>query len=358
MKRRSSEGWSGAFLVIATLGFLGPACVVVVGSETIMSEPLGEGGSAGSGGGGGSGGTGGGGGGTGGGGGALCCEGAQAVTFTKAETQYFEVTELKGIGSVAPDATTGCLKADGPEKIYAVTYSPGAGVAPNAFLTASLKRSSATFDSVLYAKKDCCVGPTETCSDSTDSGAGALFGGEVISIPVTAGDTWYIFVDGADADDQGNFEIVLNVSYGWSCQSNEYFVPIPLELGGTMTLKGTTDIANETNGCGGVGPDWIGWGSSVVYALSFPPSVKGVDINLKSTDVLASNDTLFYIRPACLTQGTWETPYLNEIACVDNDGVTGETYSLSLSGKDSPVFLFADVGKGQGGPFDLTLTPK
>jgi hypothetical protein len=287
----------------------------------------------------------------------LTCGPVDAVEFTKAETKYFPVAKTEGVGSVIPEPLFGCSKAAGPERVYAVTYTPGIGSNPKGFLTARLKRSKTTFDSVLYAKKDCCVGPAEACSDSTDGAAGALFGGEVLSIPIQAGETWYVFVDGADAGDHGDYEIEMNLSYGWGCVA-EAIVPISIEPGSPMTLKGTTDIDNVTNGCGSPGPGWEGWGSSVVYAVSWPDSLTQIDIELKSTDQMASNDTIFYIREQCVTQDGFEGTPDSEIACVDEGSDTGETYSLPLAGLDPPVFVFADVGDGEGGPFELTLTPK
>jgi hypothetical protein len=366
---------SGAFLFIAVLGFFGSGCGLIAGSETIGNEPLGEGGKGGSGGAGGDGGSDGDGGSSGGGGGGsgggttcaevpeacsdcLSCGPVEAVTFTQPETKFFPVAQTAGAGKIAPEPIFGCKKADGPERVYAVTYTPAAGMNPNAFLTASLKRLTTKFDSVLYAKKDCCVGPTETCSDSTDGVAGVVFGGEVISMPVVAGETWYVFVDGADAEDSGSFEIVFNLSYGWSCASKEFYIPIPLELGGPVTLKGTTDIANETNGCGSAGFGWLGWGSSAVYELRWAPNVTGVEVNLKSTDLMKVNDTLFYARTTCETQGMAEGKPASELACVDINKNTGETQLLSFTGKNPPIFLFADVGKDEGGTFELTLTPK
>lgn len=375
MRRRSSNRVSGAICIgiIAALGLLGPACGFITGSETISGEPAGDGGKGGSvgNGGGGMGGAGGAGGagGEGGSGGVPCApvEGAceacltcgpiEAVAFTKPETKYFQVATTGGAGSVAPDAIFGCSKAAGPERVYAVTYSAGVGVNPKGFLTARLKRAKTTFDSVLYAKKDCCIGPTEACSDSTDGAAGSLFGGEVLSVPIQSGETWYVFVDGADADDMGDYELEMNISYGWGCV-DEAIVPVFVEPGSPMTLKGTTDIDNITNGCGGPGPGWEGWGSSVVYALSWASSVTAIDITLKSTDKMATNDTIFYIREQCVTQDGFESTPPSELACIDIDSDTGETYPLSLAGLDPPIFVFADVGKDEGGPFELTLTPK
>jgi hypothetical protein len=379
MRRRTSKGWSGAFLFIAVLGFLGSGCGLIAGSETIGNEPLGEGGKAGSGGvggvGGGNGGDGGSGnaGGAGGSGGGICaevpaacseclsCGPVEVVTFTQPETKFLSVTTTKGTGTIVPDPIFGCKKADGPERVYAVTYTAAPGMNPTAFLTASLKRLPTSFDSVLYAKKNCCAGPTEVCTDSTGGAAGAVFGGEVLSMPVASGETWYIFVDGVNPEDSGSYEIAMNLSYGWSCASDKFHIPIHLERGGSMTLKGTTDIQNETNGCGSIGWGWIGWGSSAVYALRWAPDVTGVDIKLKSTDTMVANDTLLYLRTTCETQGEFEGTPDSELACVDINNIntkTGETHSLTLAGEEQPVFLFSDVGKGQGGPFELTLTPK
>lgn len=379
MRRRISAGWPGAVCLFIAL--LGSACGLVVGSETIGSEPLGEGGKAGSGGGGiggmgGMGGTGanggmgggGGGGGNGGAGGGSCdpvpeacsaclsCGPVEMVEFTSPGTKFFPAAKTQGIGAVAPEPKFGCIKADGPERVYAVTYNDASGTTPTAFLTASLNRFSTQFNSVLYAKKNCCAGPTELCSDST--GGPAMLGGEVLSLPISSGETLYIFVDGADAAAAGSYEITLNLSYGFGCESNQFYIPIPLELGGPITLKGTTDIEDENNGCGSPGFGWIGWGSSAVYELSWADDVKSVDIKLKNTDASEANDTLFYLRTTCETQGGAEGTPDSELACVDNNDATDETYSLSLAGKTPPIFLFADVGQGEGGPFELTLTPK
>jgi hypothetical protein len=355
--------------------FFAPACGLVVGSETIANEPLDEVGAAGSGGGGGSGGGPGGAGGSGGVGGIggsggsggaggvippKCCEGATPVIFTKPALMHLSPAKTEGASAISPDAVFGCSKADGPERVYAVTFAAEAGVNPQAFLTASLKREKTAFDTVLYARKNCCSEPTEACGDSTnrtDMAPSTLFGGEVISFPIKSGETWYIIVDGASADDHGDFEMVLDLSYGWGC-GDGITIPIQIEPGGPMTLRGTTDIHNDKNGCGGNFVNWIGWGSSVVYALRWAPGVKSVDVLLNSTDLMVANDTLFYLRGQCVKEDQNSGTHASELACVDNDGNTGELWNLPLAGKIQPVFLFADVGMNQGGTFDLTLTPK
>jgi hypothetical protein len=285
----------------------------------------------------------------------LKCGPVKEVTFTGPGNQFLPVTKTEGTGIVAPDPIFGCQKAGGPERVYAVTYNGAAGT--KAFLTASLRRLNTNFDTVLYAKKSCCAGPTELCADSTDA-AGTAFGGEVLSMPVTAGDTWYIFVDGADPDDSGNYEIAFNLSYGWSCAGDQFYIPIQIERGSPITLKGTTDIEDETNGCGSAGFGWIGWGSSAVYELRWAPDVTGVDIKLNNKDVMVQNDTLFYVRTACETQSTAGSTPASELACIDINNSSGELLQLPLTGKPQPLFLFSDVGKGEGGPFELTLTPK
>ena len=190
-----------------------------------------------------------------------------------------------------------------------------------------------------------------TCADSYDVPTNTpLNGGEVVSFRVAAGGTYYIFVDGFKAGNEGNFELVLDLSSGTSCSDA---IPIPVWPGPVMKFLGSTSggAATQQGSCGGQP------GNDVVYQLI--PQEDGMialDLDAASTNY----NSALYARSTCAMAST-------EIACANVPASlapmavgTGEHLDLTTQNQ-TPVFVFVDGSQNGGGNpngnFGLKLTP-
>lgn len=235
--------------------------------------------------------------------------------------------------------SAGCASG-GTDRVYAVT------VAGDGFLSAWLPRGQAGFDSVLWVSATCDdAAPVKEilCNDSKDPfNVLTLNGGEVISIPVKSGQTFYVYVDSA-ANAAGKYQIQLDLSIGDDCTDP---IPIPIEAGTPMTLLGTTSNANKTtNGsCGGLtGPD-------VVYQVTrTSPGPLTFYVDPK----LTSYNSVLYDRTVCDNLQTQQ----NCSYTANSNG--GEQINEQFP--QSPTFVWVDgttqnFGTPQG-DYGLVITP-
>jgi cysteine-rich repeat protein len=244
------------------------------------------------------------------------------------------------IGGGSHSSST-CASA-GRDIVYAVTVAGADG-----FLTATLPRPLAAFDSVLYAAKTCDdAAPVIalTCNDSKPtSGNTPLFGGEVISFPVTDGDTWFIYVDAGAAGDGGSYEVDIRFDENGTCT---FPIPIPLAPGSPMTLLGTTNNSgNNTQGSCGGGP-----GNEVVYAITTPVTA-GLKIATQNVDY----NTVLYARSTCNSG-------MSELACSNFAGNGGnESITIPMATASTSLSLYVDGSQIPTGPangdYQLVLTP-
>lgn len=231
---------------------------------------------------------------------------------------------------------SGTCASAGPGRVYAVTP------AAEGFLTASLTRANTAYPSVLFARTDCAnAGSQILCADSKDpAGAVQLDGGEVLSFPVSANQTIYVFVDGAAANDAGSYELVLDLSAGTNCMDP---VPVRIEKGTPMTLLGfTTGKSASTGGsCGG------GTADDVVYNVNFVGAMANVSASL---DAAGTNyNSVLYARGSCDSG-------FSQIGCDNAGGNGGENLSFNPNG-DATTYVWVDGNQGAEGYYTLVLTP-
>ncbi len=231
----------------------------------------------------------------------------------------------------------------GPDRVFAVT----AGAA--GFLTASLARGPTNFDSVLYASAACSDASVNTsilCADSYDVvNNQSLDGGEVLSFKVTAGQVVYLFVDGFDAAEAGDFQLTLDLSTGVDCNDP---VPIPLEPGAPMRMLGTTVGAGST--AAGSCSNSSGQNPDVVYRVT--RSNNGT-LGVSAPGNQSNYNVVLYARSTCNSGNS-------QLDC-SNDGGNSSTETLNplnLVG-GTPVFVWLDGSDGgtDSGTYGLTLTP-
>ena len=238
----------------------------------------------------------------------------------------------------------GSCTSNGPDRIYKVT------VTANGFLTSHVVRGSTSFDSVLYIAKTCDdvqANQDLLCADSYDTSSPQpqLFGGEVVSVRVTAGQTYYLTVDGFNPDDFGNYLITFDLAKGTDCLDP---VPITIVDGTPMTLLGSTPgtLKDGQGSCGG-NP-----GDDVVYQVLRPTNGPlGVDTDPNVTNY----NSVLYARSICSS-----VPPLAELACSNNGGNAAESLNLTVQGGVN-TFVWIDGSQTGGGSpngnYGLILTP-
>jgi hypothetical protein len=269
----------------------------------------------------------------------------------------------------------GCTTADGPEHVYAVP------ITSDGILTATLIRDATSFDSVLYARKDCCGAATmKLCADSTGCNGEALHGGEVLSFPVAKQDTIYLVVDGRTADDYGTYELQVRLDSGDSCGQK---VPIHVEpgspfvmIGDNHKLAGTPDPGNSAvNDCPG-GGFVNGLGRSIIYDVS-APDVKSVEFHvLRTANVCPASEScagnsfdsiLYASDPSSMNPcgGSDSFKGVSFSVCKDNNAEKGcssvSEETISVPGGSSFVFVDADTPEeccnATGGIYYLQVVP-
>ncbi len=234
---------------------------------------------------------------------------------------------------------TGICASAGPDRIYAVTASA------TGFLTASLTRANTTYPSVLYARSGCDAAATEIlCADSKDpAGNVALVGGEVVSFPVNANQLVYVFVDGAAANDAGNYELVLDLSVGTNCNDP---IPVRIEDGTPMRLLGLT-TGKSASGSGSCGGGGIGFGAEdVAYDIQF---ASGGQSTIALDAAGTSYNSVLYLRNEC-------NNVFAQISCDNAGGNGGESLNVTPMAGAS-VWTWVDGNQGANGTYALVVTP-
>jgi cysteine-rich repeat protein len=150
--------------------------------------------------------------------------------------------------------------ASGADRVYKIT------VATAGFLTAWIPRTNAKFDGALWISGVCTEGvdsKSELCNDTLVAGdASKSNGGDLVSIPVAAGDVRFLYVESKSATGVLTYDLNLRLSAG-TCADP---VPITLVEGSPQSVIGNNanspKTANATGACsGGVG------GGEVVYEV-------------------------------------------------------------------------------------------
>jgi hypothetical protein len=261
------------------------------------------------------------------------------------------IGETAGASRTGVPASVACQATDGPERVYALRVAKGG------ILTARLARQGTTFDTVLYARKGCCkrVDATTRCADSRQAaGAPALPGGEVISFPVAAGEVWYVIVDSPSAGASGGFTLDLDLAPGSACAG---VVPVIIEAGSPMSLRGTTTEAVGQDRCFTGHTGGVGEFGEVVYELRAPASVTRFDLA-----VHGDFDTVLYARSSCVDTNAGSP---DELACVDDDKSSGSEFINGLPNTGAPIYVFVDAGPSVTGTsygrplvYDLIITAR
>jgi cysteine-rich repeat protein len=262
------------------------------------------------------------------------CANAIAVNVNQGGQQLTGTT----VGGGAHAGST-CPASAGPDRVYRVTAQM------SGYLTLNLPRAHTSFDSVLYVAQSCddmLPVPDQLCADS--HGGATPLGGEVLSLPVTAGQSYYVYVDARTAAEAGTFQLSMHLNKGTDCGD-----PVPLELapGSPMTVLGANPSQSTPvkGSCGGA------TGGEVVYKVSLDQSGPLT----VATDVATTNfNAVLYARASCNVEAS-------ELVCSNQPSSGPESISLPAGATAGNVFVFVDgSGLGGGNPagnFGLVFTP-
>jgi hypothetical protein len=148
-------------------------------------------------------------------------------------------------------------------------------------------------------------------------------------LPVNAGDTFFIYVDGY----MGDAAYSLDVSF-------EPLAPV-CNAATTITLGDTN--GNTTPGSAALSSTCGGGGKELVY--TFTPAASGM-LNLT---LASASDQGIHVRTDCLDS-------TSEIGCADlNLGGTNETLAVPVTNGMAVTITVDAYSPGEEGPFTLTL---
>ena len=229
----------------------------------------------------------------------------------------------------------------GPERVYLITaksagFLTATTVGPSrmAGSTGMMVGPPTGYDSSLYFRP--------ICTDSTLVRAdGAGDGGEVVSMFLDQGSAVHLLVDsrGTKDGEAGSYTLHLQLARGDACDDP---VPVHIEPGGHLRLRGATTSQNSDAECSG----GIGMGArDVVYRLT-----TAQDTTMSISFVVAANyDSSLHARKACEDASPGA-----ELDCENASGNGGEAITLDLSA-GSPALLWVD-GYGWQDKGEYTLS--
>ena len=190
---------------------------------------------------------------------------------------------------------------------------------------------------MLVAKTSCGNAEELLCHDNFETTNGNN-GGELVSVPVKANVPVIIIVDGYAQDDDGDFELSIDLSTGDSCNDA---VPVLLEGVARARLLGTTtglaSNANASAPCTSANAN----GLDVVYEVKAP-----VMVDCQAT-LTADFSPVLYARSNCNSGN-------NQVAC-DNP-LNGDA-QIDFVASQSPRYVWVDADNNASGGYQLTLNP-
>src|SRR5881396_2035792 len=241
---------------------------------------------------------------------------------------------------------------ESPERVFQWT--------PTVSGTATIQTCGAatTFDTVLYLRSGVCSGGPEVaagCNDDTCPNATGLFRASRITPTVTAGQTYFIVVDGYGGA-QGTFSLTVTppedpvptttttLPGGGAC-SSPTAIPAP---GGTFsgTTSGTSALAGS---CGSSG-------DSPEKVFQWTPTVSGT-ATIQTCGAGTSFDTVLYLRSGVCASGPEVAAGCNDDACANASGLVRGSRITPTVTAGQTYFIVVDGYAGAQGAFSLTVTP-
>src|SRR5207249_2721505 len=241
---------------------------------------------------------------------------------------------------------------ESPERVFQWT--------PTVSGTATIQTCGAatTFDTVLYLRSGVCSGGPEVaagCNDDTCPNATGLFRASRITPTVTAGQTYFIVVDGYGGA-QGTFSLTVTppadpvptttttLPGGGAC-SSPTAIPAP---GGTFsgTTSGTSALAGS---CGSSG-------DSPERVYQWTPAVSGT-ATIQTCGAGTSFDTVLYLRSGVCASGPEMAAGCNDDACANASGLLRASRITPTVTAGQTYFIVVDGYGGGAGALPPTVPP-
>src|SRR5205809_1642538 len=256
---------------------------------------------------------------------------------------------FSGTTSGASALAGSCGNSGGsPEQVFRWT--------PTVSGTATIQTCGAgtTFDTVLYLRSGVCASGPEVaagCNDDGCANASGLNRASRITPTVTAGQTYFIVVDGYGGA-QGTFSLTVippgdpaaTLPGGGAC-SSPTLIPAP---GGTFsgTTSGTSALAGS---CGNSG-------TSPERVYQWTPAVSGT-ATIQTCGAGTSFDTVLYLRGGACASGREVAAGCNDDTCANASGLFRASRITPTVTAGQTYFIVVDGYAGATGTFSLTVTP-
>lgn len=263
------------------------------------------------------------------------CEDPIEVAIDRGDVVTIATTNAGG-----DDAPGVCYDATGPGRAFHVV--PG----DDGFLRVWLKRAGTTFDSSLRIGFSC--DDTFVCADSYDTANIQLYGGgEVGSLSVDEGQDVFVFVEGWNPQQVGDFEVEMTLTRGRCSEP----VDVPLEVGSSEAIAlwgfNGEQEAGVSGTCGGVGRDV----AYRVRAIDTYPEI--LDATLDVVPNFSFNPVLHARVGACNLVS-------DQVSCSNANG-SGQSETIGpFSFENESAWIFADsttLASGGNGGYVLHVRP-
>ena len=247
---------------------------------------------------------------------------------------------------------------ESPERVFRWT--------PTVSGTATIQTCGAatTFDTVLYLRSGVCSGGPEVaagCNDDTCPNATGLFRASRITPTVTAGQTYFIVVDGY-AGAQGTFSLTVtppvastttttptNSSTTTTTPTGACASATPIPAAGG-TFSGTTSGTSTLEGsCGSSG-------ASPERVFRWIPTVSGT-ATIQTCGAGTTFDTVLYLRSGSCAGGPEVAAGCNDDACANATGLARASRLTPTVTAGQTYYIVVDGYNGTQGTFSLTVTP-
>src|SRR5947207_2202889 len=248
--------------------------------------------------------------------------------------------------------------ANSPERVFQWT--------PTVSGTATIQTCGAgtNFDTVLYMRSGVCASGPEVvsgCNDDTCPNSSGLFRASRIMPTVTAGQTYFIVVDGYGGA-QGTFSLTVTApgasttttlravtsttttTLPGACSS-----PTVISAAGG-TFSGTTSgTSSQAGSCGSSG-------SSPERVFRWTPTVSGT-ATTQTCGAATTCDTILYMRSGVCSGGAEVVSGCNDDACANSSGLSRASRITPTVTAGQTYFIVVDGYGGSHGTFSLTVTP-
>ncbi len=221
-----------------------------------------------------------------------------------------------------------------------------------------------TFDTVLYLRSGSCAGGPEVaagCNDDACSNASGLFRASRLTPTVTAGQTYYIVVDGYGGA-QGTFSLTVTppgastttttpapTSTTTTTLAAACAGPTPIPAAGG-TFSGTTNgTSTQAGSCGSSG-------TSPEQVFQWTPLASGT-ATIQTCGAGTSFDTVLYLRSGSCASGPEVAAGCNDDACTNATGLNRASRLTPTVTAGQTYYIVVDGYGGAQGTFSLTVTP-